>query len=161
MPIIGITRSPLKSHRFFDPRNSVSMKTLFMLFINHGNHDDSFVEVIIHNLYGFWLWFIRNVELNKYQGCCCNSQKPSRSNSANKYERGLMAEKFRAFDLRTESYNRFESWWILFSFYFFPFIFNFYVIFFSTYFSMLSPFFSSIDFFKFQNRLVQCLARVM
>jgi hypothetical protein len=24
------------------------MKTLFKLFINHGNHDDSFVEVIIH-----------------------------------------------------------------------------------------------------------------
>jgi hypothetical protein len=27
--IIGITRSPLKSHRFSDPRNGVSMKTLF------------------------------------------------------------------------------------------------------------------------------------
>jgi hypothetical protein len=24
------------------------MKTLFKFFINHGNHDDSFVEVIIH-----------------------------------------------------------------------------------------------------------------
>jgi hypothetical protein len=46
--IIGITRSPLKSHRFSDPYNSVSVKTLFKLFINHGNRDDSFVEVIIH-----------------------------------------------------------------------------------------------------------------
>jgi hypothetical protein len=35
------------SHRLSDPRNSVSIKTLFKLFINHGNHDDSFVEVII------------------------------------------------------------------------------------------------------------------
>jgi hypothetical protein len=33
--------------------------------------------------------------------------------------------------------------------------------FFSSYFSILSPFFSSIDFFKFKNRLVQCLALVM
>jgi hypothetical protein len=46
--IIGITRSPLKSHQFSDPGNSVSMKTLFKLFINHGNPDHSFVEVIIH-----------------------------------------------------------------------------------------------------------------
>jgi hypothetical protein len=47
--VIGITRSSLKSHRFSDQRNSVSMKTLLgSLIINHGNHDDSFVEVIIH-----------------------------------------------------------------------------------------------------------------
>jgi hypothetical protein len=46
--LIGITRSPLKSLRFSDPSNSVSMKTIFKLFIKHGNHDDSFVAVIIH-----------------------------------------------------------------------------------------------------------------
>jgi hypothetical protein len=40
--------SILKSHRFSDPRNSVSMKTIFKWSINHGNHDDSFVEVKIH-----------------------------------------------------------------------------------------------------------------
>jgi hypothetical protein len=49
----------------------------------------SFVEVIRH-MYGFWLWsvvwFIRNVEFNKYRERCCNSQKPSQSNSANEYE---------------------------------------------------------------------------
>jgi hypothetical protein len=41
--------------------------------------------------------------------------------------RGLMAERFRAFDLRTERY-RFESRWTLFSFYFFHLflIFNFF-----------------------------------
>jgi hypothetical protein len=38
-----------------DPRNSVSMKTRFKLFINHGNHDDSFAEVIIH-IYGFFCY---------------------------------------------------------------------------------------------------------
>jgi hypothetical protein len=87
--------------------NSVSMKTLCYLFIDHGNHDDSFVEVIMHScicmVFGYDLlcdFIIRNVEFNKYRERCCNSQKPSRSNSANEYE-SLMAE-------------RFESRWILF-----------------------------------------------
>jgi hypothetical protein len=31
-----------------DGPSSVGTKTLFKLFINHGNHDDSFVEVTIH-----------------------------------------------------------------------------------------------------------------
>jgi hypothetical protein len=55
--------------------------------------------------------------------------------------RGLMAERFRAFDLHTEGY-RFESRWILFFILFFPFIFYFCVYFFSTYFSILCTFFS-------------------
>jgi hypothetical protein len=127
---IGITRSPLKSHRFSDPRNSVSMKTHFKLFIKHGNHDDSFVEVIIHICMVFGLisvvWFIRNVEFNKYRKHCCNSQKPLVDPIQRTNMRGLMAERLRAFDLCTEG-HRFESRWIFFSFYFFPFIFNFYV----------------------------------
>jgi hypothetical protein len=69
-----------------------------MLFISHGNHDDSFVEVLIHICMVFaydMLCDYRNVEFNKYRERCCNSQKPSRSDSANEYER-LRA--FRLFD---------------------------------------------------------------
>jgi hypothetical protein len=68
-----------------------------------------------------------------------------------------MAERIRAFDLRAEG-NRMDT---LFHFI----CFHLFVIFmcnlFSTYFSILSTFFSAIDFLKFQNRLVQCLAHLM
>jgi hypothetical protein len=66
-----------------------------------------------------------------------------------------MAERLRAFDLRTERY-RFESRWILFFILFFSiYILFLCVIFFRRIFKYYYPFFSSIDFFKFQNRLVQ------
>jgi hypothetical protein len=72
--------------------------------------------------------------------------------------RGLMADRFRAFDLHTEG-NRFESRWILFSFNFFPFISC--VIFFRRIFQYYQLSFLQLIFLKFQNRLVQCLALVM
>jgi hypothetical protein len=68
--------------------------------------------------------------------------------------RGLMAERFRAFDLCMERYNvGLNPVRYVFSFYFFHFILFFSILFlifmcnyFSTYFSISSPFFSSIDF---------------
>jgi hypothetical protein len=68
-----------------------------------------------------------------------------------------VAERFRAFGLRTEGGTcRFEFQWVLFFILFVSIYFLFLcVMFFSTsYFSILSPFFSSIDFFKFQNSSV-------
>jgi hypothetical protein len=47
-----------------------------------------------------------------------------------------------------------------FPFYFFDLFFIFMCNLFSTYFSILTPFFFSIDIFKFQNRLGQCVALV-
>jgi hypothetical protein len=143
--IHGITRSPLKSHLFSDPRNSVSMKKRsFKLFINHGNRDDSFVDVIIHicMVFGYDLLCDLLEMLNLIN---IGSAVATRRNPVDPIQRtnmrGLMAETF-------------ESRWILFSFYFFPF-------FIDVFFNIIPFLFFNCDFFKFQNRLVQCVALVM
>jgi hypothetical protein len=69
------------------------MKTLFKLFINHGNHDDSFVEVIIQicMVFGYDLLcdLLEMLNLINIGSAVATvaAQKPSRSNSANEYER--------------------------------------------------------------------------
>jgi hypothetical protein len=55
--VTGI-RSPLKSHRFSDPRNSVSLNSLELII--HGNHDDSFVEIIILSFLQFIFFKFQN-----------------------------------------------------------------------------------------------------
>jgi hypothetical protein len=104
LSFIGITRSPLKSHRFSDLCNNVSMKTLFKLFINHGNHDDSFVEIIIHICKVFGYDLLRDL-LEMLNLINIGSAVATRRNLVDPIQwtnmRGLMAAMFRAFDLRT------------------------------------------------------------
>jgi hypothetical protein len=103
-----------KSHRFSDPRNSVSMKTFVRLFINHGNHDDSFVKVTIH----ICIWFLVMI-------CCVilemlnliniGSAVAIRRNLVDPIHRTNMRPHGREVErsiLRTEG-NRFESRWVL------------------------------------------------
>jgi hypothetical protein len=103
-------RSPLKSHRFSDPRNSVSMKTLFKLFINHGNHDDSFVEVIIRicMVFGYDLLCDLLEMLNLINISAVATHRNLVDPIQRTNMRGLMAERFRAFDLHTEGYNMYK-----------------------------------------------------
>jgi hypothetical protein len=71
----------------FWPAQQCFDETLFKLFINHEimTHD-SFVEVIINICMVFGYDLLCD-SLEIYRERCCNSQKPSRSNSANEYER--------------------------------------------------------------------------
>jgi hypothetical protein len=88
------------------------MKSLFKLFINHGNHDDSFVEVIIHicMVFGYDLLCDLLEMLNLIN---IGSTVATRRNLVDPIQRtnmrGLMADGY------------------FFSFDFFPFIFYFYV----------------------------------
>jgi hypothetical protein len=145
-----ITISPLKSHRFSVPHNSVSMKTLFKLFINRVYHDDSFVEVMV---FGYdplcdLLEILNLINIGSAVATRRNLVDPIQRTNM----RGLMAERFRAF----------ESRWILFvHFIFFHlFLIIFMYIFFRRIFQYY-PLSFQLIFFKFQNRLIQCLALVM
>jgi hypothetical protein len=82
------------------------MKTLLKLLINHGNHDDSFVEVMIHicMVFGYDLLCDLLEMLNLVN---IGSSVATRRNLVDPIQRtnitGLMVERFTAFDLRTES----------------------------------------------------------
>jgi hypothetical protein len=132
---IGITRSPLKSHRFSDPRNNVSMETLFNLFINHGNHDDSFVEVVIHicMVFGYdllcdLLKMLNLINIGNAVATRRNLVDPiQRSN-----RRGLMAERF-SVRFAHEGYR----WILLFVLFFSNYLLFLCVIFFDVFFNII------------------------
>jgi hypothetical protein len=120
------------------------METLFKLFINRGNLDDSFVEVIIHicmvsgyDLLCDLLEILNLIIIGSVAATRRNLVDPIQRTNM----RGLMAGRFCA--RKALGSNPHVSF---FHFIFFHLFFIFICNFFSTYLSMLSPFFSSIDF---------------
>jgi hypothetical protein len=123
-----LTIDPSHSRSFYDEDIASSRRELFsgndgafdsypMVDRNQSNYSRSrhlprVPTRVTSYLYGFWLWsvvwFIRNVEFNKYRERCCNSQKPSRSNSANEYEMPDGREVYSVLF----AHDRFESQWI-------------------------------------------------